>query len=243
MYIFMDQTAEVDAPKLARSRFRATCALAWPPLDDLQQNEIWDHISSGYGSPGRHYHNMQHLLDMFDFLDACSELGGLGQQQQASLEWAVWFHDLVYDATAGDNEAQSAELAISLIPSSPLLVKQLIMATKDHNIPASIRTTPGNPEATCERLLYSLLLDADLAILGAGPARYKQYIASIRLEYAHLSDHDFTIGRAMVLQGMLKQLKGRGGPGLYHTAHAEQLGLEAKAMGNITDELSMLGML
>jgi predicted metal-dependent HD superfamily phosphohydrolase len=55
-----------------------------------------------------------------------------------------------------------------------------------------------------------VLLDADLAILGASEERYRRYAADIRKEYAFVSDAAYLAGRAAVLERFLSR------PSLYH---------------------------
>jgi predicted metal-dependent HD superfamily phosphohydrolase len=58
----------------------------------------------------RHYHNLAHLMCMFDFVKRASK-AGVTLTDPAAVEWAVWFHDIVYQASSKSNEADSAELA------------------------------------------------------------------------------------------------------------------------------------
>ena len=48
-----------------------------------------------------------------------------------------------------------------------------------------------------------VLLDADLAILGASEDRYARYARDIRAEYAWVPDADYRAGRSRVLQHFL----------------------------------------
>jgi predicted metal-dependent HD superfamily phosphohydrolase len=58
----------------------------------------------------RHYHNLAHLLCMFDFVKRASK-AGITLVDPAAVEWAVWFHDIIYQPSSKSNEAESAELA------------------------------------------------------------------------------------------------------------------------------------
>jgi hypothetical protein len=58
----------------------------------------------------RHYHNLVHLVCMFDFVKRASK-AGVTLTDPAAVEWAVWFHDIVYQPSSKSNEADSAELA------------------------------------------------------------------------------------------------------------------------------------
>ena len=68
-------------------------------------------------------------------------------RQPTAVELALWFHDAVYDAKAGDNEERSAELAAcclgdARVPSMFIeSVRRLVMATKRHE------AEPGSDEA------------------------------------------------------------------------------------------------
>jgi predicted metal-dependent HD superfamily phosphohydrolase len=55
-----------------------------------------------------------------------------------------------------------------------------------------------------------VLLDADLAILGASEERYRRYTADIREEYAFVPDEAYRAGRTAVLERFLAR------PSLYH---------------------------
>lgn len=125
---------------------------------------------------------------MFDFIKRAVK-SGYTLQDPAAVDWAVWFHDIVYNPTdAGNNEAQSAELAAGLLSAAGLpadtvnKIKRYIMATKEHC------HLEGDTDA-------DIVVDADLSILGAPLPKYIEYAVAIRKEYSHLSDQEFTQGR------------------------------------------------
>jgi predicted metal-dependent HD superfamily phosphohydrolase len=78
-----------------------------------------------------------------------------------------------------------------------------------------------------------LLLDIDLAILGAAPERFAAYESQIRAEYAHVPEADFRSGRAQVLSGFLAR------PRIYATA-AFHDALEHRARENLAKALAVL---
>jgi predicted metal-dependent HD superfamily phosphohydrolase len=146
-------------------------------------------LAARYAHPDRHYHNLAHLRHVLETLDQLKQLA----QDLPALLLAAWFHDAVYDARAKDNEAQSALLAQAVLERfrvpKPLSerVAALILLTKSHS-------------AASDDIDGQLLLDADLAILGAGEAEYRQYAAAIRREYAWVAETDYRAGRAAVLK-------------------------------------------
>jgi predicted metal-dependent HD superfamily phosphohydrolase len=78
-----------------------------------------------------------------------------------------------------------------------------------------------------------VLLDADLAILGASEDRYARYARDIRAEYAWVSDADYRAGRARVLQHFLTL------PRIYFTDVMFEEG-EERARVNLRMELAQL---
>ena len=76
----------------------------------------------------------------------------------------------------------------------------------------------------------TVLSDADLAILGAQPARYAGYAADVRLEYAHVPDRAFRAGRAAILRGFVDR------PRIFGTTTGSAL-WERPARANLAAEL------
>lgn len=181
---------------------------------------IWREIAARYGEPHRAYHNLTHLEEMFAVLDDAT-----GEAVPEAVSLAVWFHDIVYDPTSRSNEADSAALAGRLLTdwvNVALLeqVERLILLTKRHETAAD--DTHG-----------ALLLDADLAVLGALRQRYREYAYAIRQEYRHVSDSDYGVGRTAVLTRFLEL------PVIYKTRPVRHR-LEQRARQNLHWELSQL---
>ena len=149
-----------------------------------------------YTEPHRRYHGVDHLVQVVrrvnELLQSESDHPqGVGADM---IVLAAWFHDAVYDPRAADNERRSADLAGTILRTLALpahtiaAVDRLVMATRDHR--------PS-------RLDEAILLDADLAVLGAVPDVYATYVRRVRAEYAHVSDDDWRVGRASVLRHLL----------------------------------------
>lgn len=165
---------------------------AYPPFDRLV---------AAYSEPHRHYHTIEHLAEMFRVVGRLSE----SCTDPRAVRLAVWFHDAVYDPRASDNEERSANLVAEWLgplglPADLLArVAALVQATAHLTDPAA---APG-PDT-------QVLLDADLAILGAGEERYRRYAADIRKEYSFVPDATYRTGRAAVLERFLAR------PIIYH---------------------------
>lgn len=144
-----------------------------------------EELAAAYAMPGRHYHNLAHIEDC---LAALARVADLSAHEHETLSEAIWWHDVVYDPTRRDNEERSAELAEQHVRAGlHQEVGRLIRLTKTHDVDAGDR-------------LGAILISIDLSILGADPARYDAYAASIRREFIHVSDTDYRIGRARVLR-------------------------------------------
>src|SRR5262245_19242521 len=76
----------------------ASAAAAYAPFDALV---------AAYSEPARHYHNLEHLGEMFR---VASRLATHADDATA-VQLAIWFHDAIYDPRGKDNEARSAAFA------------------------------------------------------------------------------------------------------------------------------------
>ena len=198
-------------------------ALTAPLLPDAARRDLeLAQLLAAYGAPTRHYHNVQHIENLLNRVEAHS------LQDATVVQLAVWYHDAVYNALRGDNEAKSAEWAMrfleqtSLEPARRERVAYLIGRTQDH--------TQSQPPDDADLLLF---LDADLSILGAPAAAYQQYACQIRQEYHLVPDLLYRPGRRKVLAKMLAA------PVLFHTP-ALRDELDAQARQNLQAELDAL---
>jgi predicted metal-dependent HD superfamily phosphohydrolase len=143
-----------------------------------------EELVAAYTAPGRHYHNLAHIEDC---LGALARVDNLSALEREILSEAIWWHDVVYDATRADNEELSARLAEQHVREDLRQdVGRLIRLTKTHAV------QPGDR-------LGAILISIDLSIFGAEPARYDAYAAAIRQEFIHVPDGDYRAGRAKVL--------------------------------------------
>lgn len=144
-----------------------------------------DDLIAAYAAPNRHYHNLAHIEDC---LDRLAQVNGLSANEREILSDAIWWHDVVYDATRGDNEELSARLAEQHVAADRRCeVGRLIRLTKTHEVAADDR-------------LGAILISIDLSILAAAPERYDEYAGAIRKEFAHVPDEAYRAGRADVLR-------------------------------------------
>ena len=200
------------------TRWRAT----WTGLGVAAPDERWfDEELVRYSEPHRHYHTTQHLDECFAWLDNARGLANHFHE----VELALWFHDAVYQVRSHDNEEQSASWAQSAARNAGLSsaaterVHGLILATK-HN------SAPPTQDA-------ALLVDVDLAILGAPIDRFDEYERQVRQEYAWVPSFLFRRKRREILESFLAR------PYVYSTEHF-RTSLEAPARANLTRSIRVL---
>lgn len=203
-----------------RERWRALVAPWGAPATTA---DAWyADLAARYASPARRYHTLEHVGEVLDAVDLLAPVA----THADAVRLAAWFHDAVYDPRRHDNEAASAELARAAVadlgPRAPTAdeVARLIRCTAGHDV--DDRDTDG-----------AVLVDADLAVLGAAPARYDRYATDVRAEYAHVDDGAWRSGRTALLTGFV------GRDHLFHTAEGRRR-WDASARANLRRELDRL---
>ena len=153
-------------------------------------NTLWQEIKSQHSEKSRHYHTLSHLASIYKELEHIN-LSPLFQ-------FAIFYHDIVYEVSNKNNEEQSALLAQKRLAQLGVpeelnkKVFQLIVETKTHQASSTEN---------------ELFLDADLSILGANEKCYKQYISNVRKEYTIYDDTSYFTGRKKVLKMFLEKDK------------------------------------
>ena len=152
-----------------------------------------DPLILAYGSERRHYHNLKHVLQCLEEFAAVRPLCA----NPDAVELAIWYHDVVYDPTRGDNEERSADVAAEALRAAGAeeamagRVTALILATKHTAAPAD-----GDGQ---------ILVDVDLSVLGRTSDEFDAYEHAIRREYDHVDDDAFRAGRTAVLRRFLER--------------------------------------
>jgi predicted metal-dependent HD superfamily phosphohydrolase len=208
---------------------------AWRQIAGHHHDGHVDALLVRYREPHRRYHTATHIMWVLRHLhDMSPTLFPSSSALPAELLAAALYHDAIYDPPAGDNEARSAALAMADLaevgwaPERCVPVQALILATAGHLTEGE--ATPIDDDVSAET---AMLLDADLAILGAEPGAYQAYVNGVRAEYAHVDDDEWRTGRAGVLQHFLDR------PRLFVTDFMHNA-LEHRAGANIEAELAAL---
>jgi predicted metal-dependent HD superfamily phosphohydrolase len=189
---------------------------AWtvdPELSDPDFKDICKH----YTEPGRFYHALDHIRAMLETVDRLACFA----RNLNVVKLAVWLQDVIYDSRASDNEQRSAQyteqFCHQLSVPEVRVVSSLILRTKTHD-------AEGDPDA-------QVLIDADLAILGASESAYRTCADQIRKEYAWVPESNYRSGRRQMLERFLAT------PRIFHLLEY----LEEPARLNIAAEIARLG--
>jgi predicted metal-dependent HD superfamily phosphohydrolase len=196
--------------------FQQSWSRAWSCIGATTDgNSIYAALLAAYREPQRKYHTLQHLGECLALFDANRGLASRPEE----VELGLWFHDAVYEVKDSNNEERSAEWARAVVIGSGAAaavaerIYSLVMVTRHAGVPAK-------PDE-------QLLVDIDLAILGASEQRFAEYEHQIREEYAYVPEVLFNERRGSILRSFLDRKRIFGTPHF----HAE---LEALARTNLT---------
>jgi predicted metal-dependent HD superfamily phosphohydrolase len=182
---------------------------------------LMQRVVSAYGEPQRKYHTVQHLCECLDLFQQNMDLA----VEPAEVEISLWFHDAVYDVKANDNEAKSAAWAEAELSQADVSlerierVRQHILATRHAALP--------------EGQDQMLLVDVDLAILGAPRPRFVEYEAQVRAEYGWVPGFVFRRKRRSLLAEFLARNP------IYNTPRLREA-LEKRARENLAYSIQQL---
>lgn len=184
-------------------------------------NLLMTRLIAAYEEPQRKYHTLRHLSECLAVLEPNL---GLAERPE-EVEAALWFHDVVYDVRGEDNESKSASLAETELAAAGVgrerreRIRNLILATR-HSAP---------PEELDEKLL----VDVDLAILGAPRPRFVEYEAQVWEEYNWVPAPSFREKRREALQRFVNRE-------FIYSTEAFRESLERQAQDNLAESIRSL---
>lgn len=204
------------------SRFSDCMKFFKVPEQDIE--ELYDRLYFEYSAWSRLYHNLSHVYSLLR----------LSEQYRSKLnnpfvvDLAIWFHDIVYDASNKDNELQSAILFEDLM--RPFIEKEVVEMVR-----SLILSTYGHKPLIPDGNDHQFFLDFDLSILASDQETYRIYSDAIREEYKSLfSFLVYNGGRKKVLHAFLDRKM------LYFSEHFRS-NCEAMARQNLKWEILYLG--
>ncbi|CAG0883952.1 unnamed protein product [Darwinula stevensoni] len=208
----------------------------WDSLkSEISSEEImdkwWNILLTHYEDESRHYHTFTHIHHLFQLMEEHDDK----ISNREAVSFAIFFHDIIYNPQAGDNEEQSAdkfhlfaeEAGIEKDSALYKQVTELIRLTATH------MTEEHTAEWTFGTEDKHYFLDMDMAVLGSSPEEYLKYAANICKEYAFLPQDAYQKLRAKVLRVFLKI------PNIYATREFRKR-FEKQARKNIEAEIVSL---
>ncbi len=171
-------TVATSESVLDRERFKSLWARSRIDHRCGEAEAVFDEVVRLYSDASRHYHTPEHVAHCLRQFDAASP----HMDEPDAVELAVWFHDVIYDIDADDNELRSAQLfgrlaGASMSPDLKRLVHELIMVT----------THDGLPRTIDERFM----VDIDLSSFGLPWDEFLRDSAAVRAEFGHVPDDAF----------------------------------------------------
>ena len=203
---------------------------AWRHVAGAGHDRLIEALLLRYAEPHRYYHTSTHVMMVVRWVHDVAAMSA--QQPTPELVAAALYHDAVYQPRVDDNEANSAALATADLTevgwSQPRChaVEAMIMATAGHVL-------SGRSSVSDEGDQTAILVDADLAILGAEPLAYQAYANGVRAEYYFVDDDRWRSGRSRVLRQFLDR------PRIYLSDYLHHE-LEHRARANLEAELVTL---
>jgi len=149
----------------------------------------WSKLERHYSEPHRFYHDRQHLAHCLEQLDLADGL----IVHPDRVEMAIWFHDIINDPGAADNEARSAEYFRALADGQmdPALIDgviALIMVTTH-------RQAPDDPD-------QQFICDIDLASFGCPWECFLRDSSAVKAEFSG-TEEEYYRGKKAFLGAML----------------------------------------
>ena len=204
-----------------KKRFQALCVRHINGCAESSIERWFEQVLGHYREPHRHYHtpeHVEHCLRQLDLVPALIE-------DRDALEFAIWYHDVIYQTGEVGNERASAQLFQSHVqqcmPEAFVgKVVDLIMVT------VHCRTQP-------ESIDQEFMVDIDLSSFGLPWPQFLRDSQAVRDESCHLDDAQFYPGQARFLRSLLER------PNFCHTQFFRQRH-EAQARENIARYLEQL---
>jgi predicted metal-dependent HD superfamily phosphohydrolase len=155
----------------------------------------WECLQLSYTQPQRKYHNLMHIAKCLDYFDRVCELVAVPKYDRDVIEFALWYHDIIYEPSSFTNEEDSAKYVEDMDYSFPRRFKRL--ATD------CIRETTHKELATTS--LSRIVRDIDLMPLSAGWNEFYINNMNIRDEYSFVPDSEFYPASAKILGAFLER--------------------------------------
>lgn len=153
---------------------------------------LYRELKSRYSESHRRYHTPAHIAHCLEQFDLAR--GKINDPD--AVEMSIWFHDVIYDARAPDNEEQSAKFFLEVCGSYvdeafKSKVYDLIIVTihKEH------------PSTMDEKYM----VDIDLSSFGLPWERFLKDSEAVREEFSHMNDAEFYPAQKAFLESLISR--------------------------------------
>lgn len=158
----------------------------------VDASQVYEEVHDYYSEAGRHYHTPKHI----DHCLAQFDISSAEMEDADAVEMAIWFHDLIFEPNADDNEVRSARRFVELAGSAMKAefksrVYDLIMATAPPRMPKTID--------------QKFMLDIDLSSFGLPWDEMLRDSIAVRQESPQLVDAEFFPGQRAFLESLVER--------------------------------------
>jgi predicted metal-dependent HD superfamily phosphohydrolase len=190
-------------------------------LGVARETDTFSRLQAAYAQKHRAYHTSRHIDECLSLLDEIQHL----VERPAEVECALWFHDAIYEPMSKSNEERSADWAAEFGIHAGV-ASEVIARIRAHIIATQHVALPADDDSR-------LVVDIDLAILGAVPSRYEEFERDVRTEYRWVPGIVYRPKRAAILQSFLDR------PRIYHWGPVYER-LERNARANLSGAVRTL---
>lgn len=208
-----------DVAEMSRRWLKLAASLR---VDKEAARRVFAGMATRYDGDGRYYHILTHVGDL---LNTAGEMRDLAQDYR-TVQLAIWFHDVIYDPRGKDNEVKSAAYARHALRE--LGMPERVISRVSDLILKTVTHVSENEDSDA-----LILLDADLAPLGADKEVFARQSQALRLEFGWIPEDEYKASRVRILSGFLGRER------IYQTDRLYE-SLEAKARSNLSQAIAEL---
>lgn len=157
---------------------------------DARGAAVYRDLKRRYSEGHRRYHTPAHIAHCLKQFDLVRDK----MDHPDAVEMSIWFHDVIYNAEATDNEKKSADYFVDVCgddvdPEFKSKVYGLIMVTMHTHLPKTLDE--------------KYLVDIDLSSFGLPWDRFLRDSEAVREEFRHLGDEEFYPAQKQFLQSLV----------------------------------------
>lgn len=151
-------------------------------------------------SPGRHFHNLRHVIDMLARVDELADESHCPD----TMRLAAWYHGCKFSTDAeGAEIVHGVEDEVASAAYAREDLEALGVPAKTVERITELILHLHHDAAASEDIDAMALADADLGTLAVGPQQYKKYRELVREEYAHIPARDYVRARLTIVRRLL----------------------------------------